>query len=138
MKHFKTSVIISYLILFSGICSLSCGAPGPRAVYGSFYKALEDRNADVSWQLIDKASQQAFANTAIFLGQTGRGKVQNAKDAWKWVVEQNGANNLPNPYDLTDETIDGDCAVLTFTSGGVIHLVREKGNWKIQATKTGK
>ncbi len=116
----------------------ACCTPSPRAVYGSFYKALQDRNADVSWQLIDSASQQAFANTAIFLTQTGKGKANTAKDAWNWTVEKNSADKLPNPYDLTDETIDGDYAVLTFNNGSVINLMREKGNWKIQATKSGK
>ena len=135
----RTSV---YIILVSIItivcCSLSCCAPNPRAVYGSFYKALTDHNAEVSWQLIDKASQQAFGNTAIFLEQTGKGKANNAKDAWKWVVEKNGSQQLPDPYELTDETIDGDYAVLTFSEGKVIKLIREKGNWKVQAVNPGK
>jgi hypothetical protein len=135
----RTSFYLTLTLIIIITCfSLSCGAPGPRAIYGSFYKALQDHNADVSWQLIDKASQQAFANTAIFLQQTGKGKADSAKDAWKWVVEQNGASNLPDPYDLTNETIDGDYAVLTFANDRMINLVREKGNWKIEATKTGK
>lgn len=130
--------IASVLIIIIACFSLSCSTPGPRAVYGSFYKALQDHNADVSWQLIDKESQQAFSSTAIFLEQTGKGKADTARDAWKWVVQQNGASNLPDPYDLTDETIDGDYAVLTFANDKVINLVREKGSWKIQATRTGK
>jgi hypothetical protein len=134
----NVKAIFSLSLIFIALICCHCCQSGPRAVYGSFYKALDDHNADVSWQLIDKASQQAFGNTAIFLKQTGKGKTNTAKDAWKWVVEQNGASNLPNPYDLADETIDGDYAVLTFANGKVINLVREKGNWKIQATKTGK
>jgi hypothetical protein len=138
MRRFKNRSLL-FAICIIILCSLSACCPqGPRAVYGSFYKALEDHNAEVSWQLIDKASQQAFANTAIFLTQTGKGKVNNAKDAWKWAVEQNGASNLPDPYDFTDETIDGDYAVLTFNGSRVINLLREKGNWKVQAVNPGK
>jgi hypothetical protein len=136
MKSLSVCLICSILIV--GLSSLSCGAPGPSAIYGSFYKALQDHNADVSWQLIDQASQQAFSSTAVFLEQTGKGKADTARDAWKWVVEQNGAINLPDPYDLTDETINGDYAVLTFVNSKVINLVWEKGSWKIQATGTGK
>jgi hypothetical protein len=138
MRSFRdTSLIITISIII--LCCLSgCCPQGPRAVYGSFYKALTDHNAEISWQLIDKASQQAFGNTAIFLMQTGTKKVNTAKDAWKWVVEKNGASNLPDPYDLKDETIDGDGAVLTFSGGRVINLIREKGNWKVRATNPGK
>jgi hypothetical protein len=136
MRNIKTISFISLILVLLICCS--CSPQGPRAVYGSFYKALEDHNADISWQLIDKASQQAFGNTAIFLTQTGKGKVNTARDAWKWAVEKNGAEKLPNPYDLTDETIDGDYAVLTFSGSRVINLLREKGNWKVQAVNSHK
>jgi len=132
----KLATSVSFIFLI--IMLISCCPQGPRAVYGSFYKALTDRNAEVSWQLIDRASQQAFGNTAIFLMQTGTQKVNAAKDAWKWVVEKNGAQNLPDPYDLTDETIDGDSAVLTFSNGKVMNLIREKGDWKVQAVNSAK
>jgi len=137
MLRFKRTLFVTICIIIL-YCLSGCCQQGPRAVYGSFYKALEDRNADISWSLIDHASQQAFSGTAIFLMQTGTEKVNTAKDAWKWVVEQNGADKIPDPYELTDETIDGDYAVLTFANGRVINLVREKGNWKVQAVNPDK
>ena len=131
-KRLNKTLFLAITITFCLIITACC-QQAPRSVYGSFYKALTDRNSEISWGLIDHDSQQAFANTALFLTQTGTGKMKSAKDAWKWVVQQHGSTNLPDPYDLTEETIEGERAVLNFKGGKEINLVREGGKWKVIA-----
>ena len=130
------SKALGLIVAVAFLLVTGCNFNSPARIYGSFYKALQDKNGEIAWQYIDKGSQQDFNNTAFFFNQMGDAQVNSAKQAWILVVNQHGARGLPEPEELAETVIEGNEAQLHFSNHRIIHLKKENGEWKILATAT--
>lgn len=149
----KKLLVLAVLVAF-GITMIGCGGGGPKASFMDFANAIKAKDAEKSWNLLSKATQDSFNSMYEMIkglaamspeGAKELEGVTDGKGFWKKAItesEKAGGPDLSKQFadvSVTNEVVNGDKATLTVKSGEKeekIEMVKEGGNWKVDMSKS--
>lgn len=149
----KKFLVLAVLVAFS-LTMIGCGGGGPKASFMDFVNAVKAKDAEKSWNLMSKATQDSF--NAMFemvkglaaMSPEGAKQIEGVTDGkgfWKKVITESEAAGGPDlskefaNVSVTNEAVNGDKATLTVKKGDKedkVEMIKEGGNWKVDMSKS--
>jgi len=147
MKKFLATVI---LVAFA-VTMIGCGGGGPKASFNDFVAAIKAKDAEKSWNLLSKGTQDSFNKMYDMIkglaamspeGAKELEGVTDGKSFWKKAItEADKGGDMVKEFEnvtVTKEEVNGDKAVLTVKKGDKeekINMVKEGGKWLLDMSQ---
>jgi hypothetical protein len=145
-KFLATAILVAFAVTMIG-----CGGGGPKASFNDFVAAIKAKDAEKSWNLMSKGTQDSFNKMYDMIkglaamspeGAKELEGVTDGKSFWKKAIaEGDKSGDMTKQFEnvsVTKEEVNGDKAVLTVKSGDKeekINMIKEGGKWLLDMTQ---
>jgi hypothetical protein len=146
-KFLATAILVAFAVTMIG-----CGGGGPKASFNDFAAAIKAKDAEKSWNLLSKGTQDSFNKMYDMIkglaamspeGAKELEGVTDGKSFWKKAVTSADAAgaDMTKEFEnvtVTKEEVNGDKAILTVKSGDKeekINMIKEGGAWKLDMSQ---
>jgi hypothetical protein len=145
-KFLATAVLVAFAVTMIG-----CGGGGPKASFNDFVAAIKAKDAEKSWNLLSKGTQDSFNKMYDMIkglaamspeGAKELEGVTDGKSFWKKAITEGDKNgDMVKEFEnvsVTKEEVNGDKAILTVKSGDKeekINMVKEGGKWLLDMSQ---
>lgn len=145
-KFLATAVLVAFAVTMIG-----CGGGGPKASFNDFVAAVKAKDAEKSWNLLSKGTQDSFNKMYDMIkglaamspeGAKELEGVTDGKSFWKKALtEADKGGDMAEQFanaTVTKEEVNGDKAILTVKSGDKeekINMIKEGGAWKLDMSQ---
>ncbi len=145
-KFLATAILVAFAVTMIG-----CGGGGPKASFNDFVAAVKAKDAEKSWNLLSKGTQDQFNKMYDMIkglaamspeGAKELEGVTDGKGFWaKAMKEADKGGDMMKQFEnvsVTKEEVNGDKAVLTVKSGDKeekINMVKEGGKWLVDMSE---